>query len=389
MLRHCRRKWGVPEDISIPLILGLVYFTLKFMNNDYQASLSNVFVQGILFGLVFWMKYTLIGAWIGLGIVTTIILIKKKRFKNLLKYIGMALGGFLLTSIPWIIYFGVNHALGDLWQTYFYYNIGFYHDTTPFFIKVITAMWYTVFPWTDGFSSGFGGHLSAIVWIIFIIFEFIAIFSNKIFKNWTQKIVIIVMLFCNGGLEYWGGFHWIQYKLALIPFISLGLVYLACILIHRNIQVKYPLIIGMTLLSLLITNGNIRGVNSRVMMCVLGKDHYEQKWGNPEPAQLEFAKIMHEKEKHPTLLTYDNMCAEFYYAADIQPVNRFFVRLASTKKEYPPMMENQRKVVKNKDVDFVLIQTTSEKELYSKYKNVLANYKVIANRDRYYLLEKK
>ena len=94
-----------------------------------------------------------------------------------------------------------------------------------------------------------------------------------------------------------------------------------------------------------------------------------------ELAQFQFAEIM-STEKSPTLLNYGFLDGGFYTAADILPSTKYFCKLNLSLDE---MTAEQNAVIKNKEVQFVVLRCDAKtKEYGSKVPYLLDNYDCIS-----------
>ena len=133
---------GQPEELVLPVLLWGLYTFLElgkkastFRENDkdggrniYELPLSKVFLCGLWSAVLFWMKYTLTGFFLGLVIIMFFVQIKRRNFVYLIKCALAFVAGFISVTVPVLIYFSVNDALDDLWQVYFYNLIFRYNE---------------------------------------------------------------------------------------------------------------------------------------------------------------------------------------------------------------------------------------------------------------------
>lgn len=84
--------------------------------------------SGVLMGLAFSLKPTLIGAWGGIGVMTLLDAFflaefpKETRFAPLIRQFGGLILGFIAVNLVWIGYFSAHGALGDYFSGAFTYN---------------------------------------------------------------------------------------------------------------------------------------------------------------------------------------------------------------------------------------------------------------------------
>ena len=110
------------EGYVIPLILCSLYLCFKsILDSDYP--MRRFILIGIEIGLIFWSKYTLCGAYVGLALFFLVLLIKDKNYKNLIRMVISVIAGFVLVAIPILFIFWSKNALNDLIRVYFTDNI--------------------------------------------------------------------------------------------------------------------------------------------------------------------------------------------------------------------------------------------------------------------------
>ena len=113
---------GQCEELTLPFLCISMYIVLKYFSKRYPQAIKSidVFLIGCCFSVVFWMKYTLCGMYIGIIILIIILQIKNKTVKKIFQYALIFVLGFLFLSIPVIIYFVQNGGMKPLFDVYFY-----------------------------------------------------------------------------------------------------------------------------------------------------------------------------------------------------------------------------------------------------------------------------
>lgn len=113
---------GQCEELTLPFLCITMYLVLKYFKQEYPKRIKalNVITIGACFSIVFWMKYTLTGIYLGLVIMILVYQIKDKTIRNLWLYIVQFILGFSIGSLPVIIYYSVNGGFKPLFDVYFY-----------------------------------------------------------------------------------------------------------------------------------------------------------------------------------------------------------------------------------------------------------------------------
>ena len=185
------------EEFSIPFLFGLLYMLFKKYRSD-DASFFRwpvYLVNGILVGCVFWIKFTLVGPWIGFYFAMLFISIGNKRWRELGSAIVFTLAGLVLSSLPWLIYFGINHAINDLINVYIIFNFTAYPSQTGLGEKLLNC----AFIFGNALRVNFECKLMLIIGIIGFGFTW------KYFKDKNQKWLYLSTVFFLILGVYFGG----------------------------------------------------------------------------------------------------------------------------------------------------------------------------------------
>ena len=85
----------------------------------------DVFAAGLCCGVVFCIKFTLMGFYLAFAIVVILTCRSRKEFLHLA---GCYALGILLPFVPWVVYFALNGALDDWYRVYIYTNVFIYSN---------------------------------------------------------------------------------------------------------------------------------------------------------------------------------------------------------------------------------------------------------------------
>lgn len=176
-----------PEELSLPLLTISLFFLIKYFNKIYPKPMPQkwLFLSGIFAGCVLWMKFSLLGFWFGWMASIAIILLINKHYLYAVKSSFVFLLGMLLTTLPWIVYFGLNKAIYDWIYSYFTVNLTNYSETTSFFSSIRFTFFYILIHL--GANPFFAGHFIAGLLII--------LKSKKYIPQLLGRLSIISCLF--------------------------------------------------------------------------------------------------------------------------------------------------------------------------------------------------
>ncbi|MBF8807236.1 MAG: hypothetical protein IC227_00985 [Enterococcus lacertideformus] len=348
------------EEFAFPFVLGLLYLIMTVANTNKRIKGIQYFIQGILMGCVFWIKYTLISPWIAFFLFFGISYLIKKDFQQFFKAVICSVIGFLLVSVPIIFYFAINHALQEMYFVYFKFNMVLYpqlvdqgnnvnlisqfFNTLKIFIKLL---------WLNKLTS-----------LILLAGSLYLLFTKAIFKDWTHKLLWALVFLCTNFFIFYGGIPLNYYILLdmvvlLISFLSF------CILIkdlavrcklRQQMIVNLLLAVGIVLGILLMININDTFKDMRFFTDRPGVQIKNSENTNPNakvPAQLEFAKYLKDK-KDVTLLNYQFVDYGFSVIPNIVPNVKYFMNINIPYKVYQESMYQQNKYVEEKKTTYIV-----------------------------------
>lgn len=300
------------EELCLPLLMYGLYVGIQFIINKRITRFQTLMI-GVTSGCILWIKFTMLGFYLGWIIIPAFIFIKENDIRSLLSLILYITFGVILVTLPFVIYFGINDALVDWVKVYFYDNIFAYSEIT-YGNKLITKLMIPMSNLVRGAMHFFTNHT-----ICFLMCFYYAL--RSIVKSSLVSISILLMMIGTFISVYIGGVYWIYYPFAMSVFSLPGLVEVYTQLsehIHfEKKEVKYYKM----LLTLFIPFTTIFLTNNRYMI------------GTPKDTipQYQFASLMKEKSNHKefTLLNYGFLDGGFYLTTNTLPTCKAFCRLNS------------------------------------------------------------
>ncbi len=390
--RKVHTLWGIPlisfvilssyvfiagdsaEEFCLPLLAISLYYLLNYYKNTYPNKMPTkiVIINGIIAGCVLWIKYNLLGFWLGFAAFLCIgLLIHKKVKEAFLSGIYFLLG-MAISSIPWLIYFGVNGALSDMFYVYFWVNMSSYSTQASIIKRLITSL-------KD--ASMYAKNLWLCSYITLIGYVYI-IGDKKIIPNIYGKIALTITILISTIGVYFGANH-IYYFLILMAFMILGLISIANVIdrYENSRKINY-----------------IRfGAPIYVLICLLctcnASSNFEfRKVKKEDLVQYQFAETINQKPQ-ATLLNYGFLDGGFYTVTGIVPNVKYFHKPNIEYEKYPIIMDEQNRYIREEVVDFVVIRVVKEDDslqipcLYENYKKVKTMY--VEGVNCYYMLFEK
>ncbi len=340
---------GSAEEFTMPLFMISLYYFLSYLNvKDYKISKKVIFLNGLIAGIVLWIKYSLLGFWFIFEASIFFIYVFQKKYKEAILSALIFLSGMLIATIPWIIYFGYNHALNDLFNVYFLVNMNAYGTNTNILLKIIIASALAIYNLLSN---------PVYLLLIFIPLVILNLKHIKVFNKISSIILSIAVLFTGIG-TYIGGTSYFYYGYILTSFNIIGIILILHFMKQKRIKLNRK-IIGITLIVFAV---------EYLMICDNSQYMF---WHKNDYAQYRFKEIIAKEEK-PTLLNYNCLDVGLYTTTGIIPKNYYFMKNNISRKKYPEMMDEQERYIKEEKPMFVVTKReekflNDDYEVVSKY----------------------
>ncbi len=370
----CYSRGDNAEEFCMPILLIGLYHMLQYVNSDEETiSYKRMFLHGILASCILWIKFTMLGFYIGWALVIGLTLWKRKNFMEAFKAGVMFLLGMAVGSAPYFIYFLAKGALGEFLYAYFYTNIFMYSSQVTAAQKVLyfftqDIMWNIVFT-------------PLILWGLIYFVS-----SKKLNMKREARIALPVTAMLTYFFVFIGGTRYKYYLLIMGAFVVFGVI--ATIKLFEKVmeifvarkKITLPVLIALYAVILL-------SASNCLTFLYKSKDDY---------VQVKFAKIINQVED-ATLLNYNFLDGGFYLTADTPlPDTKFFCRQNIPRENFPEMYDEQEDIIRNKEVDFVIVRYGRKRPLedFAECAELFANYKevsIVHERidDYYYVLYQK
>lgn len=319
------------EEMSLFMFAYGLYVALRAMQEARTLRFREAFLCGIWTGVLFWVKYTMCGFYLGLACFVLLwYLIWAGDAKALLRTIGAFFAGLGAVSAVVFAYFLVNHAISDLFTVYFYNNIFLYAKDldTPRIVTIATCLRLTL----QNNPSYSLLLIPALLWLLVYAYQD------------ARPLLLATLCFVALAVgTYWGGWAISYYGLVFAVFSIFGLIGIA-----KCLEAGAELLIGIPHLPQTLTALTVVGM---LLLCgAKGRNVYLLGQEKEALPQYRFAEIIGEKED-ATLLNFGFLDGGFYFASDTVPNCRFFCTLNV---QAPDMWATQREYVREGKVDFVV-----------------------------------
>ncbi len=320
------------EEFILPFGAYCIYTALSAVTENRKLKFTESLVIGFSIGMALWIKFTLMGIFIGFVLAFIILYIQKKQIKDIFLTALYMITGLIICSAPVIIYCAVTNSFDSMYEVYFYDNLFLYGTGggIPFISNMINLF--------IGVGALFQNHPFALIFAVSGIIHIIKM------KNKQLSLVYMIILAAAFIFTYAGGRYYAYYSLIISLFIPVGEIGLI------TLKPKQKKIFAYLTYILVICAGIIFCPNfSR-----LGK----QKSDYP---QFRFNEHISKKE-NATLLNYNFLDGGFYTVSGIVPNCRFFCGLNLP---YDEIGNVQKRYVDSGMVDFII--TKDEKPVFPLY----------------------
>ena len=320
------------EELCFPLLTVVLYMSLKALRTDNTLpSYKETLVMGLICGLIFWIKYNLCAFVIGTVVFYLIYAIVTKQIKKLLLSALIFLAGFIIISIPVLIYFIANNSLSDLNTSYFYNNIFVYSGVTnadkPLLQRILTGF---------GHVYRFNYNLLFVICVSVISFSYL----NK--KSALYLLgTFILMMFAAFNASYSMFYYGFIFMVFTVSFmIPLSALYndLVNSFSKGRKHVVVPQAVLCILAALVLFSGNKK-------LTLIGKPYSEL-------PQAQFAEVI-STTPDARILTYDLMDLGFFTASGTQPANKYFSYL-NIINYLPELRESQDELIGEEYFDYII-----------------------------------
>ncbi len=314
---------GSAEELSLVFLSYTIYSAVAAIKEDRLPSRGELFINGLLIGCVFLIKFTMLGFYIGYLAFLVVYLLLRKQIKKLFICVTYLASGALSACVPFIVFLALNGALDDFFYVYIYNNLFLYkQDEGPsgVFISLLCAL-------RDNPVFGF--------FILFGVFQ-------GILKRNRETVFLLLSFIGLTVFIYIGGRYYLYYSLILSVFSVFGLAALLNMIESRikeppkrTVQISLSIILSVVLLA---------------ASYFVSSNTYLMKYKSKDMPQYKFAEIINSLD-NPTLLNYGVLDLGVYTASGVVPNCRYFCAPNIPLEEID---ETQRSYIANGAGDFIV-----------------------------------
>lgn len=327
---------GSVEQMCLFLFIYGLYSVLKACHENRPLSFREAMTNGIFAGMALWIKYTMLGFYLGLALFVLIWYIGWIRsFKKLFAMIGQFLLGIGAISAVVLLYFLCVGGLDELFTCYFYNNIFLYPSESD--VPKLTQIW-------ESFQSAME-YNEIFPTFLYIGLGWLLIRAHK----GVLDLFAAVLTFAGLVIGTYMGAGYVYYALVFSAFTVLGLVGIAWVLQ----KIKTETVLNKLTRANQIISGTL--ITTILILCSVwafneSDNTYLMRYDREDIPQYRFADIISETED-ATLLNFGFLDGGFYHAADVLPTCPFF---CTFNVNAPGMWQTQYEYINEGKIDYVI-----------------------------------
>ena len=345
----CRACVGdTVEEYCLPIFAYGLLCLVDFLFDQKQFGCKRSLYLGIMMGLLFWLKFTMLFAMAAPLLIWLIISMVRKDTRTAWRNMAFMLLGVCVVTLPTLIICVCLNILPDLWQVYFYVNIFCYNNQISWFNLLYSVGLF----WVSG-----------IIMVMLIVGGVVWLVMHG-WRSGTGRL-LITALAVHFGLVMFSNMSLLgaHYYLQLLPWAVFGAVAIVQwlgkkITINRALPVLYLNMVVM---------GVILCVPFATIIQEIGRER-----NTYVPYQV--AQTIHEYDQQngtqATLFTYKLPEYGFYNALGQAPHVKYFAQNGFSETGLPVMYQAFHDYIITKSTNFVVTTV----EIWAAEKDFLAQY---------------
>ena len=344
-------KGDSAEEFALPLLLIALYdLVWVLLDEGHPVTRGMLLRNGVLAGVLFWTKYTLLGLHFAfMACLFFELLIFRRQIVRAFWACGWFLLGMAATAVPVLAYFAANRALGSLWEVYFYNNLFRYSDLTGgIFSRLVRVEMLLCETLVDNVALGAACFVGA------------ALVARCRRLPVRGRLYLAVAAGCMAVFIWGGGAYWYYYGLPFGVFVPLAA---ALVLPAAQGWAKgwLPAVLAATLCF--------------VWVWIYTPNRDQMAKNRENLVQTRYAAIIN-GTPDASILDWGAVDSGFYTAAGLDPQFRYFIH---TNAEGPEADEARLEAIRNGDFDYIVVRDFDDwdGELPANYQVLLEHYEIV------------
>ena len=340
MLSASIGEGNLSEEYSLPLITISLYYFIQYIKMDY-IELSKIILCGMLCGLTFMLRANMVITWIVFAAGIFIYMIWKKQGELLVKYIlGFAIG-FIISILPFALYFLTKGCLAEAWYASVVFNIKYCGTSSLSLFSML--MW--LYHYLEKFN-----YIAILVVFGCIILG--SLYSKKKASKFKFfGIVYVVYIIASVAFVCMSARQYNHYLMGLIPAIAVPGIVVLKEGEHwlNNLLDQKTIVAILSILSVIILN--ISGFD-------ILKDNLKRYQMIPEQDNVyqQVGKYIQQNSGESDTIYAHRMCGAVYLSSDRLSATKYFALSAVNVDDFPQMSNQLFSDLKENNPIFIVTQ---------------------------------
>ena len=365
---RCMWYGGSAEELMLPLFAWGLVLAIDVLHRE-KSVWKDYLAAGLLAGCVFHIKFNSLGFFFGWMAAVLLLRLREDRVKKTLLHIVSFFAGVLAITLPFLLYFLINHAVKDWFRVTIWLNLTVYSEKLPFGERVYEMMKTLYYHYLDN-PGAFVPASLGVLWFLlsrkFSIGEKLAVFSTALFLGLGIFI---------------GGVTLPYYPLPLTVYAAF-FIPAAVTVIDKLPKVKAGSVAFCVLLFCVVLGGSAAVIRQYSLNPKFMKMKEEDMF------QYRFRDVIRQSGiENPTLLNMRCFDVGLYTVADIVPTCYFFQTQTI---HLDDVYEMQRENIRRADTDFVVAESYPPDGIFENYEEIdHATWDYFGTEIDYYLYQRK
>lgn len=113
-----------PEEFTIIPVIYTIFIFLKYIMANQEIPKKHLFLLGLGLSYILFLKYSIIGATVGLFISYGLWLLWQRKFADFIKTVSISVAGFITGALPVVLLYASQGKLFQFFHQYFIENAG-------------------------------------------------------------------------------------------------------------------------------------------------------------------------------------------------------------------------------------------------------------------------
>ena len=352
-----------PEQMSYPLVIICYYLLLENREKYYNKEKTNdtlvIFVSGVVFGILFFIKMNHCIFLVPIAIIYTIDCIKNKNILKIFKFLIIGILGIITSIAPAIIYMYLNGIIKYFYENYILFNINYAHRSLVF-ERRLTG-------YSEGIFEMINTYKYYLLMTIISVIIYIKYFINEIKINnfVVEKFVFYILIVVFSFIEVFSvprssGYYVSILVLVLMPLFVfiINNIYKISIIQNKNI-INIIMIAFYIFLSFNLTNSNLN--NNYIINF---REDYNKNYNTKGDPFINVYKYVKYKlnGNEPKVLSVTQ--PHYYLHFSNRPSSRFFYRPIVERNRFKEYYETVEKEVMSNEFDIIMITYKGDVAVY-------------------------